>query len=54
MIARWVGPRHYRKGRLEIGRVWLTWRGWHRPKRYRIGSTVVFAVGPIAVFVQGQ
>lgn len=51
MRIRWNGPRHYRKGRLEIGRVWVTWRGWHMPVSYMIGSTRTFSVGPLAVFV---
>lgn len=49
---RWVGKRTLTGGRLEIGRVWLAWRGWKRPVTYRIGSTRVLTVGPVAVFVQ--
>lgn len=51
MRVRWVGKRTLGGGRLEVGRVWLAWRGWHRPTSYRIGSTRVFTVGPVAVFV---
>lgn len=51
MRIHWHGPRHYRKGRLEIGRVWLAWRGWSAPTAFNIGRTRVFSVGPIAVFV---
>ncbi|MGN6693873.1 MAG: hypothetical protein ACTHN0_06815 [Aquihabitans sp.] len=49
--ARWVGKRTLTGGRLEIGRVWLTWRGWSRPVSYWIGTTRVRTVGPLAVFV---
>ncbi len=48
---KWVGERTLRGGRLEVGRVWLAWRGWRRRTSYRIGTTRVFSVGPIAVFV---
>lgn len=55
---RWVGRRTLRGGRLEIGRVWLTWGGWKArlPWRvqFRIGSTRVYSVGPIAVFVHAN
>jgi hypothetical protein len=55
---RWVGKRTLKGGRLEIGRVWLTWGGWRVawPLRvqFRIGRARVFFVGPIAVFVQGD
>lgn len=48
---RWVGKRTLTGGRLEVGRVWLAWRGWKPPVKFRIGSTVIFSVGPIAVFI---
>jgi hypothetical protein len=51
---RWVGRRTLTGGRLEIGRVWLTWRGWRRPVRYSIGSTRVVTVGPLAVFIHAN
>jgi len=51
MRVRWIGKRTLSGGRLEVGRVWLAWRGWRRPVSYRIGSTRVFSVGPVAVFV---
>lgn len=51
-MIRWVGRRTLTGGRLEIGRVWLTWRGWSTSRAsFRIGSTRVFSVGPVAVFV---
>lgn len=49
---RWVGKRTLNGGRLEVGRYWFAWRGWRRPTSYRIGSTRVFSVGPVAIFVQ--
>ena len=49
---RWVGKRTLTGGRLEVGRFWFAWRGWKRPTRYKIGSTTVFSVGPVAVFAR--
>ncbi|QDH93151.1 hypothetical protein QDA02_gp14 [Microbacterium phage Margaery] len=48
---RWVGPKHYRKGRLEIGRLWIAWAGWRRRPTFNVGSTRIVPVGPLAVFV---
>lgn len=50
-MMRWVGKRTLKGGRLEVGRVWLAWRGWQRPTSFHIGRTHVFSVGPVAVFV---
>lgn len=50
MRLRWVGPLHYRKGRLEVGRFWITWRGWKKPTSYNIGRTRVTSFGPLAIF----
>lgn len=48
---KWVGRRALAGGRLEVGRFWFAWRGWKAPTKFRIGSTLVFSVGPVAVFV---
>jgi hypothetical protein len=49
--VRWIGKHTLTGGRLEIGRYWITWRGWRRPAKFRIGSTRVVCVGPLAVFI---
>lgn len=49
---RWIGKPTLKGGRLEIGRVWFAWRGWLPPIRDWIGTTHVFTIGPIAVFVR--
>jgi hypothetical protein len=49
-VIRWVGPKHYRKGRLEMGRFWFTWSGWRHFRPYNIGRTRVTSLGPLSVF----
>lgn len=52
---RWVGKRTLSGGRLEIGRIWLTWRGWRlSTKTYRIGCVRVVSAGPLAIFIHAS
>lgn len=51
---RWHGPKHYRKGRLEVGRFWIAYGGWKPRRAYMIGNTRVLQIGPLAVFVHAR